>query len=357
MQGEKSVAGSVRIGLVGAGQHGIRYARHIMRDVNEASLVALTRRDQAAGRAQAAELGCDFVPKVGELVSRSDIDAIVIVTPPAAHLDAALKGLAAGKAVLIEKPMVASVQEAEALKQAVSRSARPLMVAHTLRYNAVLRAIRGQLSRLGRLVQVRISQRLEPSSLAWQREHQAAGAGSILLTGVHLFDTVRWLFGDEVAAVYCRSGRVLNPAYEDFFSASVMLARTGIHADLEVSKYTQSRSCRIEVVGQQGQLFGDYWNHRLVFISGRDERFEALSPELLTVEETIRDFCRNLLSGLPMPITVDDGLRTLEIVEACYASARTDSVITLPPVEQPTAGDSFPATGASGPTRRGGATT
>jgi predicted dehydrogenase len=182
-----------------------------------------------------------------------------------------------------------------------------------------------------------MSQRLEPSSLTWQREHQAAGAGSILLTGVHLFDSVRWLFGDEVGAVYCRWGRILNPAHEDFFAASVVLARSGIHADLEVSKYTQSRSCRIEVVGENGQLLGDYWNHRLVFTSGREERLEPLPPEVLTVEETVRDFCRSLLTGQPMAITVDDGLRTLEIVEACYASARTDSVITLPAVEAPPA--------------------
>jgi predicted dehydrogenase len=125
---------------------------------------------------------------------------------------------------------------------------------------------------------------------------------------------------------------VLNPSHEDFFAASVVLARTGIHADLEVSKYTQSRSCRIEVVGEKGQLFGDYWNHRLVFVSGREERFEPLPAELLTVEETVRDFCRCLLTGQPVPITVDDGLRTLEIVDACYASTRSDSVITLPPV-------------------------
>jgi predicted dehydrogenase len=337
MKGSPSPARTVRIGLVGAGQHGIRYARHIVQDVAEASLVALTRRDQEAGRAQAAELGCEYVPKVSELVHRSDIDAIVIVTPPAAHLDPALRALAAGKAVLIEKPMVASVHEAEELRLAAAGAPQPLMVAHTLRYNAVLRALRAKLPSLGRLVQVRMSQRLEPSSLAWQREHQAAGAGSILLTGVHLFDAVRWLFGDEVAAVYCRWGRILNPAHEDFFAASVALARTGIHADLEVSKYTQSRSCRIEVVGESGQLFGDYWNHRLIFVSGREERFEPLPPELLTVEETVRDFCRSLLAGQPVASTVDDGLRTLEIVEACYASARTDSVITLPVVEAPPA--------------------
>jgi len=179
---------------------------------------------------------------------------------------------------------------------------------------------------------VRMSQRLEPSPLAWQRAHQAAGAGSILLTGVHLFDTVRWLFADEVAAVFCRARRILNPAHEDFFAASAVLARTGIHADLEVSKYTQSRSCRIEVVGNSGQFFGDYWNHRLFHTGGRAERAWALSPEVFTIEATLRDFCRRLLDGREMPITVDDGLRTLEIAEACYASARTDSMITLPTV-------------------------
>jgi predicted dehydrogenase len=337
MQSGHPVATPVAIGLVGAGQHGIRYARHLVRDVEEARLVALCRRDRTQGQAQASELGCDYVASVAELVSRPDIDAVAIVTPPAAHLEAALAALGAGKAVLIEKPMTATVQEAEELRLAVARSNRPLMVAHTLRYNVVLRALRAQLSALGRVIQVRMSQRLEPSSLSWQREHQAVGRGSILLTGVHLFDAVRWIFQDEVAEVFCRARRVLNPAQEDFFAASVVLARSGIHADLEVSKYTQSRSCRIEVVGERGQFLGDYWNHRLMLVDGREERFEPLPPELLTVEETLRDFCRHLLAGKAMPITVEDGLRTLEISEACYASARADSVITLPVTLTPAA--------------------
>ena len=85
----------------------------------------------------------------------------------------------------------------------------------------------------------------------------------------------------------------------------------------------------IEVVGEAGQFLGDYWNHRLFFARGRDERPEPLPAEVLTVEATVRDFCRRLVAGGEMPITVVDGLRTIEIAEACYASARTDSVITL----------------------------
>lgn len=322
----------VRIGLVGTGLHGIRYAKHIARDIAEARLVALTRRQHDLGAAQAAEFGCAFEPTVQALVARDDLDAVVVVTPPVAHLEVVSAALAAGKAVLVEKPMVSSVKEGEELRHAAARSGSPVMVAHTLRYNTVLGTIRDELPALGRIVQVRMSQRLEPSPLAWQRAHQAGGAGSILLTGVHLFDTVRWLFADEVAAVFCRARRILNPAHEDFFAASAVLARTGIHADLEVSKYTQSRSCRIEVVGESGQFFGDYWNHRLFHTGGRTERAWALSPEVFTIEATLRDFCRRLIDGRPMPITVEDGLRTLEIAEACYASARTDSMITLPAV-------------------------
>ena len=241
----------------------------------------------------------------------------------------AIAALRAGKAVLVEKPMVTSVHEAEELRQAVARTGLPLMVAQTLRYNPVLGTIRQRLGELGRVAQVRMAQRLEPSALAWQQAHESGGAGSILLTGVHMFDAVRWLFNDEVVEVFCRTQRLHNPSHEDFFAASIVLARTGIHADIEVSNFTLSRSCRIEVVGEAGQFLGDYWNHRLFFARGRDERPEPLPAEVLTVEATVRDFCRRLVAGGEMPITVVDGLRTIEIAEACYASARTDSVITL----------------------------
>jgi predicted dehydrogenase len=325
----------IRVGLVGTGLHGFRYARHLLRDIGEGRLVAITRRDRAAGAAQAAELGCHYSPTIEQLVARDDIDAVVVVTPPAAHLWPAMAALRAGKAVLVEKPMTAGASEAEELRQAVRASNRPFMVAQTLRYNSVLTTVRERLGELGKIIQVRMAQRLEPSTLAWQREHQAAGAGSILLTGVHMFDAVRWLFDDEVAQVYCRSERVSNPSQEDFFAASVQLARTGIHADLEVSNYTRSRSCRIEVVGEKGQFLGDYWNHRLAVARGRGEVEEPLPAEVFTVEATMRDFCRRLLAGEGMPITVTDGLRAIEIAEACALSARTDSVIVLPTAAVP----------------------
>jgi predicted dehydrogenase len=320
----------VRLGLVGAGLHGARYARHITRDVDTARLVALCRRDRAAGEAQARDHSAEYVPSIEALVRRADLDAIVVVTPPANHLSACRLALAAGKDVLVEKPIVSSLAEGEELASIVRTSGHRLMLAQTLRYDGVLREVKRRLPGLGRIVRVQMAQRLEPSPLAWQREHALAGAGSILLTGVHLFDSVRWLFDDEVAEVFCRARQVLNPSHEDFFTASVVLRRSGIFADLEISKYSQSRSCRIEVVGETGQLVGDYWHHRLSETVGRQERQLPLPPETYTVEATVRAFCRAWLDGAPMPITVDDGLRTLEIAEACYASVATRRPIRTP---------------------------
>jgi predicted dehydrogenase len=319
----------VRLGLVGVGLHGARYAKHIVHDVSETRLVALTRRDRATGEEVAREFGADYAPSVDELVARSDVDAVVVVTPPAAHLTPCLAALEAGKDALVEKPMVATLDEALQLERAVAASSARFMLGQTLRYDTVLCEVRRRLPELGRVVQVRASQRLEPSPLAWQREHSQTGAGSILLTGVHLFDLVRWLFDDEVSEVFCRSRRVLNQQQEDFFAASVMLERTGIHADLEISKYTRSRSCRIEVVGEEAQLFGDYWNNRLFVASGRDQHELEIGPQTYTVEATVRAFARALLAGEDMPITVEDGVRSLEIIEACYASARSGQPVSI----------------------------
>ena len=50
----------IAVGLIGAGKHGKRYLHHVQADVPELALVALSRRDAAAGTVQAAALGCRF---------------------------------------------------------------------------------------------------------------------------------------------------------------------------------------------------------------------------------------------------------------------------------------------------------
>ncbi len=309
-----------RIGIIGAGAHGERYLRHGLRDVPGLTVTAICRRDRAAGAELAARYGVRYLPEAADVVTATDVDGVVVCTPPSSHADLAGLALAAGKPLLLEKPMTGSLAEAERLAARDAGSAMPLFLAQSLRWNPVIVTARGLWPRLGRVHLVRLAQRLAPTALAWQQDRAQSVGGSVLLTGVHLFDLVRFLGGREFARVESRQRQVLNPAVEDFFLARGELDDGG-WVSLEVSKYTQSRAQWLEAVGEDGQLWADYLHGGLVLRCGRtEERFdvEATAPTLPLV---LRDWLACVRGGTPPPVGARDGLATLRVVDACYRSS------------------------------------
>lgn len=215
--------------------------------------------------------------------------------------------------------MTGTLAEARELAAAASQPTA-VMVAQTLRWNPVLVRARELWSELGRVHLVRLAQRLAPTTLAWQRQRDETVGGSVLLTGVHLFDLVRWLTGREVVQVESRQRQVLNPVVEDLFLARAELD-DGAWASFEVSKYTQSRAGWLEAVGERGQLAVDYFEGGLVLRRDREEHREQIDARVPTLPPALAAWRDALDAGGPMPVTVVDGLRTLEIVAACYESA------------------------------------
>ena len=88
-----------RIGLIGAGKHGSRYARHIVVDLHEElRLVALCRRDRAAGEAAAQQYGCRYTPDIDAILMSPNVDAVAIVVPPTLHAEICEAAIAAADA-------------------------------------------------------------------------------------------------------------------------------------------------------------------------------------------------------------------------------------------------------------------
>jgi predicted dehydrogenase len=277
---------TLRIGLIGAGIHGARYLRHALRDVDGLVPVALCRRDAAAGRALAAEFGCRYVAEPADLIAAHDVDGVLVVTPPATHFADARAVRRAGKALLLEKPLTGTLAEARALDALdAALPGPPLFLAQTLRWNPVIRRVRELVPRLGTLRLVRSAQRLAPTGLAWQRDPAQTVGGSVLLTGVHGFDTIRWVTGREFAEVDSRQERYRNPAVEDFFLARCRLD-DGTYASVEVSKYGPARAGLLELVGERGQLLADYLEGgiRLTTAAGTEHlAVDASAPTLVEV--------------------------------------------------------------------------
>jgi predicted dehydrogenase len=128
----------VRAGVLGVGSlgryHAQKYAAH-----SGAELVGVFDPDMERAEAVAAETGCVAFPDAGSLVE--GVDAVTIAAPTEVHGDMGVQALNAGVHVLMEKPLAASLSEANDLLAAADASGRVLQVGHLKRFHPGVRAL------------------------------------------------------------------------------------------------------------------------------------------------------------------------------------------------------------------------
>jgi predicted dehydrogenase len=319
----------LRMGLIGTGKHGSRYAHHIVADLaQEMRLVAVCRRNRAAGEATAREYGCRYEPDPIRLLAASDIDAVAIVAPPTIHADVCVAAAEARKPILLEKPAATSATDIDRIEAALVRSPVPVMVAHTLRFNTVVRALQDHLGDIGPLRTVFLSQRFEQSPLAWLDRKSVAGGGIVLHTGVHSFDLLRVLTGAEAEWVHCRTSRIHTRETEDSFTAHIGLGRNVV-AVVMGSRATDSRNGLIEITGAHGQLVADHVHHFAYRLHGTTRTPIELGPAVPTVREVLRSFADAIRTGTAPPIGWEDGRAAVTLAHACYQSVDDDRTVHI----------------------------
>ncbi len=313
----------LRLGLIGTGKHGMRYAQHILRDMPQTRLVGLARRNPDAARAQAEELGCRAYADYRELLAAPDIDAVIVVVPPTLHVDILEAAAAQRRPVLLEKPAAPTLEAGRRLLRAVRAAGIPVMVAQTLRYNGVVRRLMEERHRIGPIHAVRIAQHFEPSRPGWIDDPAIAGGGITLHTGVHSFDLARRLTGMEAEHVSCEMTQVGTARSEDNFSAVIRM-RGGITVvAVAGSRATASRSGGIELTGTGGMLIADHVLNTAQLVQGTTATALPVPEPIPTIRDVLADFVTALQRGAPMPITLEEGLRAVAIADACYRAARS----------------------------------
>ncbi|HZJ12222.1 MAG TPA: Gfo/Idh/MocA family oxidoreductase [Methyloceanibacter sp.] len=144
-------AGLVRLGLAGVGRWGRNYVRTIG-GMSDAVLTAV-----ASGNPETASLvppNCRVVAQWSDLLA-VDVDGIIIATPPATHAAILLAAVAAGKPVLVEKPLVTTAADLDAL--AAVPPGAVVMVEHTHLFHPAFRALKREVAARGRPLSIRSS--------------------------------------------------------------------------------------------------------------------------------------------------------------------------------------------------------
>ncbi|MGH7949569.1 MAG: Gfo/Idh/MocA family protein [Candidatus Binataceae bacterium] len=345
---------AVQLKLAIAGAGAITDRAHIpaLKTIAAARIVAIQSRTRGkAERLAGSHFPANDRPRTydnyDEMLQRERPDAVCVFTPNRYHCEYALKALAIGAHVLVEKPMAPTAAECRKMVDTAARAGRVLMVAMQRRYGsyecAVKRAI--DVGAIGRptFIRARLSHG-GPDTWApgqsWFYDPVEAGGGAMLDLGVHVSDLALWFMG-EAASVVGQVATVGPQAQVDESGAMVVRFRSGALGVIEASWSSTPGLSSMEIYGTDGRIMVGYPRFDIAvqrsdgsdapgfsrddILSGFDPRdllapFRALAANFVAAAQGHAD---------PAP-TGTDGMRAIELVEACYLSSRTGSRVNLP---------------------------
>jgi predicted dehydrogenase len=275
-----------------------------------------------------------------------DVDAVIVATSDAFHVAAATRALEAGKHVLCEKPLGVTVEEVEALKQAVTASGKVLQVGHMKRFDAGLQAAKAFVDgEMGELLALKawycdsthryaMTDAVQPLIVASAAARKPAENPKadlrkyfMLAHGCHLIDTARYL-GGPIAEVDARL-RERFGAYCWFVDVTFASGALG-HLDLTVAVRMDWHE-GFQIYGQNGSVIGRTYNPWYFRTSDVDIFHEADSTTRRVLgadghfyRRQVEGFADVVLQGASMEgADVDDGIASVRTMVAIAQSART----------------------------------
>lgn len=310
----------MRIGFIGAGRYAKVHHRHLSR-FEGTQFAVFSPRPETVSRF-AEETGAKGF---GDLQSMLDeVDAVSIVTPTDKHAEYAITAVEQGKHVYIEKPVDRSLEQAEKLLSAVqSNSSVSVMVGHATRYFPMYRKAYeiAKSGRLGKIATVRLSRRAIQvgGETGWFADHARSG-GALLDLAVHDFDFLLWLLG-EYESVTARSTGLQSGKGEDYALSTIRFTCGALaHVESEWSTRTEPGTS-IEICGSKGMI---EWDSRKTASLRAGSFFEQnIAPDDDPFYLALSAWMKSIREGVPVPISVEDGIKSLKLALLAIESAQT----------------------------------
>jgi myo-inositol 2-dehydrogenase / D-chiro-inositol 1-dehydrogenase len=327
------------IAVIGTGRIGRMHAENIATHP-QATLAGIYDVDHDVAAAVADHLGVRQFGSVADLMADTGVEGVLIASSTATHADLIEEAVAAGKAVLCEKPIDLSLERVNACAAAIAGTDLPIMLGFVRRFDPGHARLRRlvEAGEIGDLHQVIITSR-DPG-MAPDAYIEASG-GIFRDMTIHDFDMARFMLGEEVAEVFATGSRLVDPDLMarcgDFDTVTVVLTTaSGKQAIINNSRravygYDQ----RVEVFGSAGMAVSN--NHPLdqVRVSGAAATGSAPVLKNFFIDRyaaafaaEIDVFAKAVRSGAPVPVGFEDGRMALVLAEAAICSAAEGRAIT-----------------------------
>jgi predicted dehydrogenase len=338
----------MRLIQVGLGGFGRGWAS-LLRGAEGVELAAVADPDPHAREWAATDLGLPpngIYPALADALLAVDAEAVLVATPPETHRAVAEAALAAGRHVLLEKPLATAMEDGRALVAAAARADRTLMVSQNYRFRAPARAVRAAIANgaIGDLVAVSLRFRRDSRSL-WPADNFRYQMRHPLLVdmSIHHADLLRAVTGREARQVYARGWHVPDSPYRhDPATIALITLDNGAVVTYEGNWVEPERETswngEWEILGERGRLrwFGgerDALTGDVTLEQWGTPPRPLPQPTTDAVDRlgALAEFREAVAAGREPETSGRDNLGSLAIVLGAVASVEQGEVVVLDP--------------------------
>jgi predicted dehydrogenase len=339
-------------GVLGSG--GIARRRTIPEGIVRAAnaeLAAVYDPNQSANAEVARQFAAKACATEEELLA-SGCDVVYVATPAYLHCEQVLRAAKAGKHVLCEKPLGMTVEEGGRMIAACRDCGVKLGTGLMMRFHAQHQAAL-QLIRAGRLgtpvfARAQLSCWYPPIEGAWRQDPKTGGGGSLMDLGGHCIDLLEMFFG-KARQVFCLTANLVQEYRSEDTSVVLLDFEGGAKGvvDCLFNVPDESSKNRLEIYGSLGSILAEgtigqgeigvmtaYLKESADGYDARQGRVlengTPIAPKPVNMYRAeVEAFSQAVLDNTQAQVDGEIGLRSQEVLAACYASARTGRPVQI----------------------------
>ena len=322
----------IRFGIVGAGAIAQGYAKALEGcDDAEVIAVADVRKDAAAALAE--PFGCATFSSHQEMAERSNLEAVLICTPPASHPEICLRFIEGKVHVLCEKPFAVNVADTIRVLEAARKKGVTITMASKFRYVPdVVEAKRiVDSGALGDVVlfENAFAARVDMSN-RWNSDPAISGGGVLIDNGTHSLDLARYFLGPLAEVLAIEGARMPGLNVEDTVSVFVR-SKKGVIGTIDLSWTINKELDRyISIFGTRGAVLVGWKESRYYQMHSADwTAFGKGYDKIGAFRAQLTNFARSIKGEHAPLVGPEDILGSVKVVEAAYESLRKSHWTTV----------------------------